>query len=80
MNTKTRQMILALKRARMEMSYTTAILRVFLHDPNVQGVLQNLTFAIDDADKLLAKLEPLTREQKTNERKRISKAATPPAP
>lgn len=77
MTPETRHKIMALKRARMEMSYASAILRVFLHDPDTQGVLQNLTFAIDDAEKLLAKLQPTG--EKTNERKRTSKAAAPPA-
>ena len=79
MTPKNRTLYFALQRARMEMSYTTAILRAHSHNPDVQGILQNLQFAIDDAEKLLAKFQPLTRE-KTNERKRTPKTATPPAP
>lgn len=79
MTPEDRRIFLAMQRARLEMSYTTSILRVFIDCPDVQGVMQNLQFAIDDADKLLAKFQPKTGE-KSNERKRTPKTPTPPAP
>jgi len=49
-------MMTAIKRVRLEVCHATAILRIYIHDPDAQGILQALTLAIDDADKLLAKL------------------------
>lgn len=58
--------IMAIKRARLETCHATAILRTLIHDPDCQGILQLLTLAIDDADRVLAKLQ---HGEKTDERK-----------
>lgn len=67
----------AVARARMEAGYAMAALRPFIHDPQIQGLIQELQFFIDDAAKFLA--EHSTRE-KSNERKQLQQttgAATP---
>ena len=68
---------MAIKRARLEVCHATAILRMYLHDPDAQGILQLLTIAIDDADKVITKLQ---HGVKDHERERTSAApiTTPP--